>query len=88
MAQIKSQIKRIGTNEKARIRNQAFRSKVRTQVKKFKAAVDAKDVAKATEELAKSISLIDQAVSKKVIHKNAGAHQKSHVQAAFNSLKV
>nr|HPM07628.1 30S ribosomal protein S20 [Bacilli bacterium] len=32
MAQIKSQIKRIGTNEKARIRNQAFRSKVRTQV--------------------------------------------------------
>ena len=88
MAQIKSQIKRIGTNEKARIRNQAFRSKVRTQVKRFKAAVDAKDVTKASEELAKSISLIDQAVSKKVIHKNAGARQKSHVQSAFNSLKA
>ncbi|MDD3938763.1 MAG: 30S ribosomal protein S20 [Bacilli bacterium] len=88
MAQIKSQIKRIGTNEKARIRNQAFRSKVRTQVKKFKAAVDAKDVTKASEELAKSISLIDQAVSKKVIHKNAGARQKSHVQSAFNALKA
>jgi len=88
MAQIKSQIKRIGTNEKARIRNQAFRSKVRTQVKKFKAAVDAKDGALAQVELAKSISLIDQAVAKNVLHKNAASRQKSHAQTLMNSLKV
>ncbi|MDY0345890.1 MAG: 30S ribosomal protein S20 [Bacilli bacterium] len=88
MAQIKSQIKRIGTNEKARIRNQAFRSKVRTQIKKFNVAVEANDVVKAKEELAKSISLIDQAVGKKVIHKNAAARQKSHIQTLFNSLQA
>lgn len=88
MAQIKSQIKRIGTNEKARIRNQAFRSKVRTQIKRFKASVDAKDAVKAKEELAKSVSLIDQAVSKNVMHKNAGARQKSHLQTLFNSLQA
>jgi small subunit ribosomal protein S20 len=88
MAQIKSQIKRIGTNEKARVRNQAFRSKVRTQVKKFTAAVAAKDNAAAQLELAKSVSLIDQAVAKNVIHKNAAARQKSHIQAAMNSLKA
>lgn len=88
MAQIKSQIKRIGTNEKARVRNQAFRSKVRTQVKKVKDAVTASNVELAKAELVKAVSLIDKAVSKNVIHKNAAARQKSHVQSLVNTLKA
>ncbi|NCA96723.1 MAG: 30S ribosomal protein S20 [Bacteroidia bacterium] len=88
MAQIKSQIKRIGTNEKARVRNQAFRSKVRTQVKKVKDAVTVSNVELAKAELVKAVSLIDKAVSKNVIHKNAAARQKSHVQSLVNTLKA
>ena len=50
MANIKSQIKRIGTNEKAHQRKKKKKSAIRTAVKKVKAAVEAKDV-KAAEEL-------------------------------------
>ncbi|MFA5421542.1 MAG: 30S ribosomal protein S20 [Bacilli bacterium] len=88
MAQIKSQIKRIGTNEKARVRNQAFRSRVRSQVKKFSAAAAANDAAAAKVEFAKAVSLIDQAVTKGVMHKNAAARQKSHIQSLMNTLKA
>ena len=88
MAQIKSHIKRIGTNEKSRVRNQAFRSKVRTQVKKFKSAVEANDAVNAKVELAKAVSLIDKAVSKNVMHKNAASRQKSHIQSLMNTLKA
>ena len=43
MANIKSQIKRNKTNEKARLRNQAVRSAVRTEIRKFNAAIEAGD---------------------------------------------
>ena len=88
MAQIKSQIKRIGTNEKARVRNQAFRSKVRTQLKKVKDAATASNVELAKAELVKAVSLLDKAVSKNVIHKKAAARQKSHAQTLVNTLKA
>jgi len=88
MAQIKSQIKRIGTNEKARVRNQAFRSKVKTQIKKVRDAVEASNSELAKAELVKAVSLIDKAVSKNVLHKNAAARQKSHVQSLVNNLKA
>ena len=41
MANIKSQIKRIGTNEKARLRNKAVKSSLKTHVRRFRAAADA-----------------------------------------------
>ena len=47
MANIKSQIKRIVTNEKARVRNSSAKSAMRTAIKKVKLAVEAKDLAKA-----------------------------------------
>ena len=49
MANIKSQIKRIKTNEKARQRNASKKSAIRTAAKKVKLAVEAKDLAKAEE---------------------------------------
>ncbi|MFA5481396.1 MAG: 30S ribosomal protein S20 [Bacilli bacterium] len=88
MAQIKSQIKRIETNEKARLRNQAFHSKVKTQVKKLKLLVSAKDLQKAEAEFIKTVSLIDKAVSKNVLHLNAAARQKRQLQALINTLKA
>ncbi|TAK68930.1 MAG: 30S ribosomal protein S20 [Actinomycetota bacterium] len=79
MANIKSQIKRIRTNEAARVRNKAVKSQLKTAVRKFREAADAGDVAKATELARAAGTLLDKAASKGVIHKNQAANRKSAV---------
>ncbi len=87
MANIKSQIKRIGTNEKAHQRNISAKSAIRTAVKKVKAAVEAKDVKAAEELLNKAFTLIDKSVSDGIQHKNTAARQKSELSNLVNSIK-
>lgn len=84
MANIKSQKKRILTNEKARLRNKAVKSALRTHVRKFREAVAAGDSEKATEYAQIACRQLDKAASKGVIHKNQAANRKSAiaVQAA------
>ena len=77
MANIKSQIKRIKTNEKARQRNAAVRSSLKTSVRKFRSAADSGDANAANEELLKASRQLDKAASKGVIHKNQAANRKS-----------
>ncbi|WP_061962388.1 30S ribosomal protein S20 [Demequina flava] len=77
MANIKSKIKRIGTNEKARQRNVAVKSELKTNVRKVRDAVSAGDKDKATEALKVASVKLDKAVSKGVIHKNQAANRKS-----------
>ena len=55
MANIKSQIKRNKTNEKARLRNISYKSKLRTAMKAVRVACEGKDVEKATLALNKSV---------------------------------
>lgn len=79
MANIKSQKKRILTNEKARLRNKAVKSELRTKVRKFREAAEAGDVEKA-QELAKVANrALDKAVTKGVIHRNQAANRKSAI---------
>ena len=87
MANIKSQIKRIGTNEKARARNASAKSALRTAIKKVRLAVEAKDKALATDCMAKAFRLIDKSVSDGVQHKNTAARQKAEVSRLVNSLE-
>lgn len=87
MAQIKSQIKRIGTNEKARQNNVRMRSALRTEIKKVQAAVEAKDKKAAIEAAKNANRLIDKAVSGHAEHKNTAARQKAFVAKLVNSLK-
>lgn len=87
MAQIKSQIKRIGTNEKARQNNVRMRSALRTQMKKVRAMVEAKNKKGAEDALKEAMRLIDKAVISGAEHKNTGARQKAAVQKLVNSLK-
>ena len=77
MANIKSQIKRIKTNEKARQRNAAVRSALKTSVRKFRSAADSGDASAANEEMLKASRQLDKAASKGVIHKNQAANRKS-----------
>ncbi|MCQ3035263.1 MAG: 30S ribosomal protein S20 [Bacilli bacterium] len=88
MAQIKSQMKRIGTNEKSRQRNVSVRSEVRTASKKVRVAVEAKDVAAAETALKAAIKLIDSSVSAGVTKRNTAARQKSSLQKLVNGLKA
>ena len=87
MANIKSQKKRVITNEKARLRNVSYKSKLRTAMKAVRVAVEAKDATKANEELVKAFSIIDRAVVKGIEHKGTAKRQKSNLQLLVNSLK-
>lgn len=87
MANIKSQIKRIRTNEKARQRNVSAKSAVRTAIKKVKLAVEAKDLEKAEGLLVEAFRLIDKSVSDGIQHANTAARQKGEIQRLVNSLK-
>ena len=64
MANIKSQKKRIKTNEKARLRNRAAKAEMKTAVRRVREAVEAGDKALATEAASKACRLFDKAVSK------------------------
>lgn len=86
MANIKSQKKRIKTNEKARLRNRAAKAEMKTAVRRVREAVEAGDKALATEAASKACRLFDKAVSKDIIHKNQAANRKSGVMALANSL--
>ena len=87
MANIKSQIKRVETNEKARVRNASAKSAMRTAVKKVKAAVEAKDFVKAEGLLNEAFRLIDKSVSDGIQHQNTAARQKGELQRLINSIK-
>jgi len=79
VANIKSQIKRNRTNEKARLRNKSVKSSLKTAVRRFREAVAAGDAATA-QELARSASrALDKAASKGVIHANQAANRKSAI---------
>jgi small subunit ribosomal protein S20 len=81
VANIKSQIKRIKTNEKARQRNKATKSALRTAVRRFREAAAAGDTAKAKEYATAATRSLDKAASKGVIHKNQAANRKSAIAA-------
>ncbi|MGL5406376.1 MAG: 30S ribosomal protein S20 [Propionibacteriaceae bacterium] len=81
MANIKSQMKRIKTNEKARQRNKAVKAALRTHVRRFREALESGDTAKAAELAKVATRALDVAASKGVIHKNQAANRKSSVAA-------
>lgn len=86
MANIKSQIKRIKTNEKARQRNKSVRSALKTAIRRFRTAADAGDRETALAELKTASRDLDKAVSKGVIHSNQAANRKSAMAQRAASL--
>ncbi|MGO2659411.1 30S ribosomal protein S20 [Mycetocola reblochoni] len=86
MANIKSQIKRIGTNRKATERNKAVKSELRTVVRQARAAIASGDKAEAAAKLQHASKKLDKAVSKGVIHQNQAANRKSALAKKVASL--
>jgi len=87
VANIKSQIKRIKQNEKARQRNKAVKSELRTYVRKFREAAETGNVDEATTAMRAASRKLDKAVSKGVIHKNQAANRKSAINKRLNELQ-
>ncbi|MGF3055117.1 30S ribosomal protein S20 [Microbacterium sp. YY-01] len=86
MANIKSQIKRNKTNEKARERNRAVKTELKTVIRQTRQAVAGGDKAAAESALKVATRKIDKAVSKGVIHRNQAANRKSAIAKQVASL--
>lgn len=86
MANIKQQKKRVLTNEIARQRNQAIKSRLRTETRKFKALVEAGDKEAAEAQLRVASRYYDKAVSKGTLHRNNAANKKSGLAALLNKM--
>ena len=79
MANTKSAEKRNRQNIKARERNRAHRSTLRTAIKKLRTAVASGDAARAQEILPEKLSVIDKTAQKRVIHANTASRYKSRL---------
>ncbi|MCG5211896.1 30S ribosomal protein S20 [Streptosporangium sp. KLBMP 9127] len=79
MANIKSQIKRNRQNEKARLRNKAVKSSLKTAVRKFREAAEQGNATEAVALMHTASRQLDKAASKGVIHKNQAANRKSAI---------
>jgi small subunit ribosomal protein S20 len=86
MANIKSQIKRIATNQKAHDRNKAVKSELKTHIRAVRTAITAGDKEKAVAALGLASKKLDKAASKGVIHKNQAANRKSAIAKQVNAL--
>lgn len=86
MANIKSQIKRIKTNEIRTERNKAVKSELRTWIRKFRDAAASGDAAAAKDALVTASKKLDKAVAKGVIHANQAANKKSAMAKKAASL--
>jgi small subunit ribosomal protein S20 len=86
VANIKSQIKRIRTNEIARLRNKDVKSSLKTAVRRFREAADSGNREAAQTAFVSASRQLDKAVSKGVIHRNQAANKKSAMAIRANAL--
>jgi small subunit ribosomal protein S20 len=84
----KSILKRIRQTAKRTARARALRSRLRNQIKDLRRALDAKDLAQAKGLLRETISVIDWAVRKGILHSNAAARHKSRLTSRFQALSA
>ena len=86
MPNIKSAKKRVIVTKIKTLQNKIFRTQLKTDIKKFEAAVAAGDKAQATVAYAVAVKKVDQAAARGIIHKNAAAHKKSRFTKKLNAM--
>ena len=86
MPNIKSAKKRVKTTETKTLQNKIFRTQMKTDIKKYQAAIAAGDTALAQETYKAAVKKIDQAAARNIIHKNAAARKKSQFTKALNKM--
>ncbi|WP_221565688.1 MULTISPECIES: 30S ribosomal protein S20 [Bacillaceae] len=88
MANIKSAIKRVKTNDKRRAHNAAMKSSMRTAIKNFETKVANNDAEGAKNAFLVATKKLDKAAGKGILHKNAAARQKSRLAKQLNGLSA
>ena len=88
MANIKSAKKRVLVIEKKTAVNKAVKSALKTQIKKFLAAVTAGNKEEATKLYPETVSAIDSAASKGILHKNNAANKKAKLAKKLNAMEA
>ena len=86
MPNIKSAKKRVLVTKSKTLQNKIFRTQLKTDIKKFQAAVAAGDNALAQETYKAAVKKIDQAAARNIIHKNAAARKKSQFTKILNKM--
>ena len=87
MPNIKSAKKRVLVSAANNERNKAYRSALKTAIKKADVAIEAKD-ANASEAVKAAVKKIDQATVKGILHKNNAAHKKSSLVKRLNEIEA
>lgn len=86
MARIQSAVKNIRKSRKRNAINRARRSQLRTEIRKIRSLLEGKKTDEAQGALKRSVSVIDRAVSKGVLHRNAAARHKSRLMRRMAAL--
>ena len=87
MANIKSSAKRASLIQKATAKNRAAKSLMKTNNKKFDAAVAENDREAAENAYNTAVKTVDRAATKKLIHKNKAARRKSSMTRKLNAIE-
>ena len=86
MPNIKSAKKRVIVTKTKTMQNKIFKTQLKTDIKKYQAAIAAGDMALAQETYKIAVKKIDQAAARGIIHKNAAARKKSQFTKALNNI--
>ncbi len=87
LANIKSAMKRAKIANAKNLRNRMVRSSTKTALKRFDIAIAAKDQATAQDLYAKTVSKVDKAVTKGVLHRNAANRKKAQLAKRLASIQ-
>jgi small subunit ribosomal protein S20 len=83
---IKSAKKRVKVIEAKTLQNKMFRTQMKTEIKKYEAALAAGNIEEAQATYKAAVKKIDQAAARGIIHKNAAARKKSQFTKALNNM--
>lgn len=86
MPNIKSAKKRVKVTASKTLQNKMYRSALKTEMKKYEAAIASGDQAAAQAAYKITVKKLDQAAAYGIIHKNAAAHKKSQFTKKLNAL--
>ena len=88
MANLKSSLKRIRSNERKRVRNVAVRTNIKTEVKRVEQAIEQGNYEVAKKMLSEVSSTLDSASTKGIIKKNTGSRKKARLAKKINDLQA
>lgn len=82
----KSVKKRVRQDKKRNLHNKSLKSELRTSIKNLSVEIEGKNLEEAKVFLKKTVSLLDKAAKKEVIHKNAASRKKSQLTKKINQI--